>query len=133
MFSRLGDREAIGLEVSFTKEEGFSTLLDLNGDKTPGPDSFTVAFWQFNWDIVKKDVMDFFKDFHQQDRFVKSLNSTFLVLIPNKEGAEDLKDFRPISIVGSLYKLHAKVLANRLKKVMSSLVNLAQNAFVEGR
>ena len=77
--------------------------------------------------------MDFFKGFHQQGVFVKSLNSTFLVLIPKNEGAEYIKDFRPIRLVGSLYKLLAKVLANRLKKVMSSLVNVAQNAFVEGR
>ncbi|RVW50222.1 Threonine--tRNA ligase, mitochondrial 1 [Vitis vinifera] len=65
--------------------------------------------------------------------FVRSLNSTFLVLIPKKAGAEDLRDFRPISLVGGLYKLLAKVLANRLKKVMGKVVSSAQNAFVEGR
>ena len=48
-------------------------------------------------------------------------------------GADDLKDYRPISLVGSLYKLLAKVLADRLKKVMSKLVNTAQNAFVKRR
>ena len=46
-----------------------------------------------------------------------------MVLTPKKGGAEDLKDFRPISLVGSLYKLLAKVLANRLKKVMGKLVS----------
>ena len=40
------------------------------------------------------------------------------MLIPKKEGAEDLRDFRSISLVGSVYKLLAKVLANRLKLVM---------------
>ena len=44
-----------------------------------------------------------------------------------------MKDFRQISLVGSLYKLVAKLLANRLKKVMNGMVNLAQNSFVEGR
>ena len=77
--------------------------------------------------------MDLFKDFHERGRFGRSLNSTILVLIPKKGGAEDLKDFRPISLVGSVYKLIAKVLANRLKKVMHGLVNTAQNTFVEGR
>ena len=46
---------------------------------------------------------------------------------------KNFKDFRPISLVGSLYKLIAKVLASRLKKVMHKLINKAQNAFVEGR
>ena len=77
--------------------------------------------------------MDLFKDFHERGRFGKGLNSTFLVLILKRRGAEDLKDFRPISLVGSLYKLIAKVLANRLKKVRNGLVNPTQNAFVEGR
>ena len=74
-----------------------------------------------------------FKDFHEKARVVCSLNSTFIVLVPKKGGAEDIKDFRPISLVNSLYKLIAKVLANRLKKVMSKLVNTAQNAFVARR
>ena len=57
--------------------------------------------------------------------------------IPNhdlkKGGAEDFKNYRPISLVGSLYKLLVKVLANRLKRLMHKLINRAQNAFVEGR
>lgn len=34
---------------------------------------------------------------------MKSLNAMFMVLVPNKGGAEDLKDYRPLSLVGSLY------------------------------
>ena len=41
--------------------------------------------------------MNFFRQFHETGRFVRSLNATFLVLILKKGGAEDLKDFRPIS------------------------------------
>ncbi|RVW23504.1 hypothetical protein CK203_090732 [Vitis vinifera] len=52
---------------------------------------------------------------------------------PKKVGAEDLRDFRPISLVGGLYKLLAKVLANRLKKFVGKVVSSAENAFVEGR
>ncbi|RVW76194.1 Transposon TX1 uncharacterized 149 kDa protein [Vitis vinifera] len=66
-------------------------------------------------------------------RFVKSLNATFLVLVPKKGDAEDLKDFRPISLVSSLYKLLAKVLANKIKKVMGKVISESQNAFVESR
>ena len=111
------------LEAPFSEEEVFGALSDLNGDKAPGPDGFTMAFWQFSWSFLKEKVMGFFKDFHDQGKFIKSINASFLVLIPKKGGAEDLKDFRPISLVGSLYKLLAKVLANRLKKAMGKLVS----------
>ncbi|KAJ9689326.1 hypothetical protein PVL29_014820 [Vitis rotundifolia] len=77
--------------------------------------------------------MDLFKEFYEQRSFAKSLNTTFLILIPKKGGAEDLGDFRPISLVGGLYKLLAKVLANRLKKVLDKVVSEDQNAFVRGR
>ena len=110
-----------------------NALNDLNGDKALGPDGYMVAFWQSNWGTVKGDVLKLFKDFFKTGKFVRSLNTTFIVLVPKKFEAEDLKDFRPISLVNSLYKLISKVLANRLKKVISCLVNKAQIAFVEGR
>ena len=95
-FSRLNDMEALSLEVPFTENEVHVALVDLNGDKAPGPDGFTAAFWQFGWDVVKSNIMGLFRDFHEHGSFVRSLNSTFMVLIPKRGGVEDLKDFRPI-------------------------------------
>lgn len=54
-------------------------------------------------------------------------------MVPKNKEAKDLKDYRPISLIVSLYKLLAKFLANRLKRVMGQLVNQAQNAFMAGR
>ncbi|RVX10737.1 Transposon TX1 uncharacterized 149 kDa protein [Vitis vinifera] len=125
--------DAARLEEAFTEEEVFSALSDLNGDKAPGPDGFSLSFWKFSWDFAKEEVMGFLKEFHEHDRFVRSLNSTFLVLILKKAGAKDLRDFIPISLVGGLYKLLAKMLANRFKKVVGKVVSSTQNAFVEGR
>ena len=70
--------------------------------------------------------MEMFKELHDQSSFLKSLNTTFFILIPKKGGAEDLGDFRPISLMD-------KVLANRLKKVIGKVVSPDQNAFVMGR
>ena len=64
---------------------------------------------------------------------MRSLNATFLLLIPNKGHVEDLKDFRPISLLGALFKILVKVLANRLRKVIGKVVSPSQNAFIEGR
>ena len=69
--------------------------------------------------------MGFFNEFQERGSFVRCLNSTFLVLIPKKGDVVDLKDFRPISLVGGLYKILAKVLANRLKRVVGQVVSEA--------
>ena len=63
-----------------------------------------MAFWHFSWDFTKVEIMTFFGDFFRLGTIQRSLNSIFLVLIPKKGDAEKLKDFRPISLVGSLYK-----------------------------
>ena len=63
-----------------------------------------MAFWQFSWDFVKVEVMNFFRRFHESGSFVRSLNATFLVLILKKGEVEDLKDLRSISLVGGLCK-----------------------------
>jgi hypothetical protein len=61
------------------------------------------------------------------------LNATFVSLIPKKADAVEVKDFRPISLVGRVYKMISKVLANRLKSVLGKLVLSSQNAFIGGR
>ena len=81
----------------------FTALLNLGKEKVLGPDGYTTTFWLFSWEFVKEEVMRFFSEFHDKGRFVKSLNATFLVLILKKGGVEDLRDFRPISLLGSLY------------------------------
>ena len=128
----IGVEEAASLEENFSEDEIWTTISGLNSDKAPGPDGFPLAFWSFSWDFVKNEVIGFFKEFHDNARFVKNLNTTFLVLIPKKQTVEDFKDLRPISLVGGLYKILSKVLANRIKRVMDKVISKAQNAFVEG-
>ena len=129
----IGEDHCAKLEEMFTEEEILAAVSELNDDKAPGPDGFPLAFWSFSWDFVKEEVMGFFRKFFQNDQFVKSLNATFLVLVPKGRTVVDLKDLRPISLVGSLYKILSKVLANRIKRVMSLVISQSQNSFVEGR
>ena len=82
---------------------------------------------------MERDVLAVFDEFYQHSKFEKSLNATFIALIPKKNGASNIRDFRPISLVGSVYKILAKVLANRLKEVLDQLISESQNNFVGGR
>jgi hypothetical protein len=105
----------------------------LKGDKAPGPDGFSMAFFQKCWEVIKKDMMAVFKEFHETGKFEKSFNATFVVLIPKKAGAVEIKDFRSISLVSGVYKIISKVLSSHLKSVLGKLVTHTQNAFVPGR
>ena len=66
---------------------------------------------------MKEEVLGFSREFFEHSRFVKSLNVTFLVLVPKRRTVEDLQDLRPISLVGGIYKILTKVLANRIKRL----------------
>lgn len=60
-------------------------------------------------------------------------NATFISLIPKFEGANKISDFRPISLVGSIYKIISKTLSCRLKKALKKVISPNQSAFLEGR
>jgi len=82
---------------------------------------------------LEYDIMRFVTEFHGNGKLTKGINCTFIALIPKIDNPQRLNDFHPISLVGSMYKVMAKVLANRLCKVNGNIVSPAQSAFVKGR
>ena len=82
---------------------------------------------------MEKDVLAIFEEFFQHCKFEKSLNATFIALIPKKNDAFNIRDFRHISLVGSVYKILTKVLSNRLRVVLNQLISETQNSFMGGR
>ena len=132
-FGRISEEDALWLDRPFEEEEVFGVVSGFNGDKSPGPDGFSIAFFQSCWSILKSNNMAVLHNFHEQAVFERSLNVSFLALIPKKADAVEVKDFRPISLVGGIYKIISKVLANRLRRVAHSLISDSPNAFVKGR
>jgi hypothetical protein len=61
------------------------------------------------------------------------LNSANIALLPKKDGAEEVSDFRPISLIHAIAKIIAKLLALRLAPFMNDLVSNAQSAFIKKR
>jgi hypothetical protein len=74
-----------------------------------------------------------FSEFHSRRQFEKSFNATFVSLIPKKPEVVAVKDFRPISLAGEVYKIISKVLANRFKLVLGKIISSPQNAFIGDR
>jgi hypothetical protein len=108
-------------------------LSQMHPLKSPGPDGFAACFYQKSWATVKTEVCVAVLDFLNNGNFVNELNATHIALIPKKKNSSELTDYRPISLCNVLYKLIAKVIANRLKKVLAIIISPSQSAFVPGR
>ena len=78
----LGAEDSEDWKIGFMKKKSLQPFQTLMGEKALGPDDFLIVFWSFSWEFVKEEVMDFFKEFFEQKKFVRSLNATFLVMIP---------------------------------------------------
>ncbi|GJZ85929.1 RNA-directed DNA polymerase, eukaryota [Tanacetum coccineum] len=131
--NRLNLDQIDDLERNVTKEEIKRAVWDCGTDKSPGPDGFTFGFYRRYWDIMEKDVVDAVSFFFTEGMFPKGRNASFIALIPKIQDAKVVKDFRPISLIGSLYKIIAKILANRLVMVLGDLVSEVQSAFIANR
>jgi len=66
--------------------------------------------------------MRFMTEFHRNGRLLRGINSFFIALISKTDNPQKLNDFRPISLVGSIYKILAKIIANRLRHVIGSII-----------
>ncbi|XP_074349899.1 uncharacterized protein LOC141689493 [Apium graveolens] len=122
------NRELIAL---VTTEEVKSAVFQMHPDKTPGPDGMTPTFFQKHWSIVGGDVIKLVREFFLTGTLVEDINKTNIVLIPKKNNPMVVGDLRPICNI--LMKVITKVIANRLKELLSTVVSDTQSAFIPGR
>ncbi|GJS50270.1 RNA-directed DNA polymerase, eukaryota, reverse transcriptase zinc-binding domain protein, partial [Tanacetum coccineum] len=113
--------EAVDLESAVSKEEIKRAVWDCGIDKSLGPDGFTFGFYRRYWNLIEGDVVNAVTWFFHHGRIPNGGNSSFITLIPKIPKCYLVKDFRPISLIGSVYKIVAKILANRLVMVLGDL------------
>lgn len=73
--------------------------------KSPGYDGYNLKFILRMWNIVGNNILNFVTSFFQGGSTPTSINTTWVVLIPKVENADSIEDFRPVSMVGYLYKI----------------------------
>ncbi|GJR25987.1 RNA-directed DNA polymerase, eukaryota [Tanacetum coccineum] len=127
--NKLNLDQQFDLEREVSRDEIKRAVWDCGTDKSPGPDGFTFGFYRRYSRFLEKDMRYFFHN----GAFSKSGNSSFIALIPKTPNTNKVKDFRPITLIGSLYKIITKILANRLVDVLADIVNEVQSAFVANR
>nr|XP_016498719.1 PREDICTED: uncharacterized protein LOC107817408 [Nicotiana tabacum] len=120
-FNHIEEGDSEWLERAFEEKEVYEAVSSCAGDKALGPDGFSLAFFQLCWDTIKGELMEAIEYFHVNGVSERSINVSFITIVPKKESAFCIRDYRPISLVGSIYKIISKVLSNRLKKFLTGL------------
>lgn len=122
--------ELESLDQEITDEEIKAALYLLPKGKSS--DGLPAEFFQPFWEIVGRDVIDFIKGF-LSGKDIGCVNRASITLILKKQGASQISDFRPISVINTMAKIITKLMANRLQPHLKHLVSNTQTTFVKGR
>ena len=129
----LTDYERQMCEGLFTLDELFVALKGLQTGKTPGSDGLSTEFYLCFWDDLGELLLFVLNESFHADSLAKSQYEGLLRLIHKKDDRRLPKNWRPISLLNTDYKLASKVITERLKKVMASIVHQDQTCGVLGR
>jgi hypothetical protein len=117
----------------FTTEEVEAAINHMHPLKLPGPDGFSACFYHNSWSTVKVEVCNAVLDYLNNNVFDENIKATNIALIPKVSSPTKITDYRPISLCNVIYKIIAKVLANRMKKVLPHIISPTQSTFIPGR
>jgi hypothetical protein len=121
------------LEEEVTESELRHALSSMQNGKSLGPDGYTVEFFKSFYDLLKDDLLLLVRESQREGKIYGPLNATFLCLIPKKQNSEMFEDYRPISCCNVVYKLIAKIIARRLRPLLSEIIGEEQFGFLQNR
>jgi hypothetical protein len=127
---KLSEEEKVSCENILTINEVGKALKELKNGKAPGTDGFTPDFYKFFWPKIKNTVFNSLLYVYEIGQLSIDQRRGIINLIPKKsKDPRLLKNWGPISLLSTDYKIITKVLANRIKKVLPSVIKSFMSSF----
>lgn len=98
--------------------------------KSLGPDEFNLRFLKSFWETIKVDVQKMVEELYQFGTWPKGCIASFITLIPKVKSPQGLGEFRPISLLGCMFKIIAMLLARCLKEELPKVIDRDQSTFL---
>ena len=121
-------------EGVLTEKECFDALKNMDSDKTPGTDGLPAEFYKVFWKNISPFLIPALNFALESGHLSVTQRRGVIKLIPKKDAEPYfIKNWRPITLLNTDYKIVAKTIANRIKLVLLSLINHDQTGFLKGR
>ena len=131
---RVSDDDRLNLDGPLRENEIIQALKSSKNNKTPGTDGLPVEFYKMFWQDIRPYLMAAYEYTYEVGIMSYSQRQGIITLLPKKDKDVLLvKNWRPISLLNVDYKILAKILANRIKKVVHYLIGVEQTGFIDGR
>lgn len=129
-FPALGNIALEEIQAPVTHEEIKRVVFSMGAYKASALDGLQAAFFQSQWDMVDPSVFKFILNCFNNPTIIKSINNSVLVLIPQADDAESIKQYHPITLCNVVYKMIIQIIALRLKYYMDHLIAPNQCNFI---
>ena len=131
--SQLSKKSKENLEKEIKKEEIFKAIKKMPGNKSPGQDGLIIEFYRLFWDLIGDDLLEVYLSGLNKKELSYSQYLSLIVLLYKQGPRENLKNWRPISLLNVDYKILSKVLAERLILVLPEIIHTDQKGCMKGR
>jgi len=132
--NKLSLLEQTSCEGIVTKNECAKSLKEMANQKSPGTDGFSTEFYKFFWNDISEHVVSSFNYAFNHGNLSIDQMRGIISLTPKKDKDKlYIKNWRPIALLNTDYKLLAKILSTRLKNVISKIINPDQTGYITGR
>lgn len=105
----------------------------MESGKAPGIDGLPVDFLKAFWSELGVDLLEVFNNSLLKGGLPLSCRRAVVTLLPKKGDLSEIKNWRPVSLLCSDYKLLSKTLAKRMTKVMGQVIHSDQSYCIPGR
>ena len=133
LFNKLSEQDFHLCEGPISKLEFELALSKIKGNKSPGLDGLSIEFYKCFWPDIGDLVVASFNEAFEQNKLSGNRNTSVVSLVFKKGEKTDLKNYRPISLTNTDYKLLAHILANCLHKVLDKIISPDQTGYVKER
>jgi mannosylglycoprotein endo-beta-mannosidase len=104
----------------------------MNLNKAPGPDGFPAEFYQKKLDVIKNDLMALFPQLQKGELPVYKLNFGVITLLPKKENAIQIQQYKLICLLNVSFKIFTTVATNRIMGLSQKVIQPTHTAFMPG-